>query len=346
MRLDKRAFTLLELLVSISLIMLLVTFVAVALRGVRASASRAESLSALRQMTLAYAGYSADHNQRLMPGYLDLDAVQQLKIQPKLPVGTVLDQCNIIKKICDGGSYVWRLAPYVDNAWQTFFGDLRDPGLMSVLNGETSCGIYGPGTAASVQCVEFPNPIGLSERPAFGMNSIFVGGDNYHGGDYVTDRNPWLPGPGLQNEILAATRFSQVRNPSLLILFAPAAKAKPGGSGEIYEDRTLGFCELRPPYTQFDEAAQQWVNGQWEIGVGGQLAQLSWIDTTESGIQRGCGLPIERTALDRGGKLLLPVAHLDGSAGVEPLGVLSRDMRRWAPFEVTRRKTNPSVPGK
>ncbi len=99
MRLDKRAFTLLELLVSISLIMLLVTFVAVALRSVRSSADQAEALSSLRQMSLAYASYSTDHRQRLMPGYLDLDAMQQLQIYPKLPSGTVLDQCNIVQNI-------------------------------------------------------------------------------------------------------------------------------------------------------------------------------------------------------------------------------------------------------
>jgi hypothetical protein len=41
------------------------------------------------------------------------------------------------------------------------------------------------------------------------------------------------------------------------------------------------------------------------------------------------GLPI-----DRSGKDLMPVAHLDGSTVVEQLSSLSRDMRRWSPFEV------------
>ena len=58
-----------------------------------------------------------------------------------------------------------------------------------------------------------------SRTPAFGMNSIFVGGDSKHGGNYVTSRNPWT---GSAGEVLAATRMSEVKNPSKLIVSSPA----------------------------------------------------------------------------------------------------------------------------
>ncbi len=311
MSLNKRAFTLLELLVSISLIMLLVTFVAVALRGVRGSANRAESLSALRQMTLAYASYSADHGQRLMPGYLDETFLNRLAITARLPDGTPVNQCA--GQICDASSYVWRLAPYVDNTWQTFFLDVRDPRLMSVLNAEVTCGIYGPGTL-SVQCRGIDNPVALSERPAFGMNSVFVGGDTTHGGAAATPFHPWNTAG---RDSIAATRLSEVKNPSRLILFAPATKV--GG-----DDADGGFCELRPPFLPDDSG--NWTLQQWAIGPGGK------IDFTGQATEAG-------QPVDRSGKGILPVALLDGSSGVEPIANLATDMRRWNPFEVGRRPT-------
>ena len=309
MRIDKKAFTLLELLVSISLIMLLVSFVAVSLRGVRASASRAESLSALRQMTLAYASYSADHNQRLMPGYLDQEFLVKLDITARLPDGTVLDQCD--GQICDRSSYVWRLAPYVDNAWQTFYVDLRDAGLLTRLQAKHDQAPPVLGPAGD------PDTGGISERPAFGMNSIFVGGDTTHGGSAVTPFHPWNTAG---NDSIAATRLSQVKNPSRLILFAPATKV--GG-----DDTVGGFCELRPPFLPDDNG--DWTLQQWRIEPGGTIDFVG--QATEAG-----------QPVDRSGKGILPVALLDGSSGIEPFANLATDMRRWNPFEVGRRQTQPA----
>ncbi len=311
MSLNKRAFTLLELLVSISLIMLLVGFVAISLRGVRASASRAESLSALRQMTLAYAAYSADHSQRLMPGYLDDTVLNQLGITARLPGRPFPEPDSSIVDPADAQSYVWRLAPYVDNTWQTFYVDLRDPGLLSRLQGKYDdrlSPVFGPAGD--------PDTGGISERPAFGMNSIFVGGDTTHGGSAVTPFHPWNTAG---NDSIAATRLSQVKNPSRLILFAPATEV--GG-----DDADGGFCELRPPFLPDDSG--NWTLQQWAIGPGGK------IDFTGQATEAG-------QPVDRSGKGILPVALLDGSSGVEPFANIATDMRRWHPFEVGRRQVSP-----
>ncbi|MCZ6542987.1 MAG: prepilin-type N-terminal cleavage/methylation domain-containing protein, partial [Planctomycetota bacterium] len=311
-----RAFSLLELLVSIAIIMVLVGLLLVSLRGVKASATRTDSLNSLREMSLAYSQYSDEHRKRLMPGYIgenlfaDGEPFENLIV--KLPAGEVLDPE-------DAQSYVWRLAPYVDHAWETFFTDTRDQGLLSELHGEFGNGIYGPGTAGA-------NEIGISERPAYGLNSIFVGGDSFHGGSEVTPFNPWNT---LGNDPIAATRFSEVKNPSRLIIFAPTAKA--GTGDEVYEDPELGFCELRPPYLVLDDPSPsgEWIDAQWTVGVGGLVEQ-----TVTGQYASGAGLPIARS-----GKNLMPVAHLDGSAVVEQISDISRDMRRWDPFEVGRRVT-------
>ena len=67
----RSAFTLLELLVTLGIISILTGLVVVSMKGVRRSAIRTQSLSALRAMIQAYNAYSTDHRGSLLPGYLD-----------------------------------------------------------------------------------------------------------------------------------------------------------------------------------------------------------------------------------------------------------------------------------
>ncbi|MHC4766777.1 MAG: type IV pilin protein, partial [Planctomycetota bacterium] len=75
-----KAFTLMELMVVVAIIALLVGIVIVSMRGVRASATRSESLGALRQMALAHGQYTDDHRGRFMPGYMDQSVLVNLNI--------------------------------------------------------------------------------------------------------------------------------------------------------------------------------------------------------------------------------------------------------------------------
>ena len=307
-----RGFTMIELMVVIAIIVLLVTLVAVSLKSVRGSARRTVSLSALKQIMMAYRSYSDDNRGQLLPGYIDADLFadgepfENLRVTQ--PDGTPVQPV-------DAQSYVWRLAPYVDNAWEVFYTELRDVGLMAQLEAEYSCCIYGPGSdpCPGLGCPDPPaNPVGISERPTYGLNSIFVGGDSVHGGSYATDRHPWQT----NNPVIAATRFTQVKNPARLIVFGAAAKADASGA-MVYEDQSLGFCELRPPF--LDESSGAWIDPQWIVGGGGLIEDPS----TD---QFGTGIPI-----DRHGEGMVPVAHLDGSAAAVSLADLSADMRMWNP---------------
>jgi prepilin-type N-terminal cleavage/methylation domain-containing protein len=313
-----RAFTLMELLVVVAIIALLVGIVIVSMRTVRASAARTDSLSALRQMAMAYTSYTEDSAGRLMPGYIDATLFNPgepfADLVVRQPSGTLVPDADM-------QSYVWRLAPYVDNAWQTFFADTSDPTAMSRFNADFGEEIYGPATATAAYG-------GISERPSFGMNSIFVGGDSLHGGA-IAIRHPW------QNDgqdKIAAVRLAEVKNPSRLIVFGPAARATGESTPPIYDEPGVGFCELRPPYLYIDESSDTWVLPQWGAGQRGLVFATPDLD----GVDVGAGLPIDRQGRDR-----MPVAHLDGSTEVEQFGTLSRDMRRWNPFEVGRRATTP-----
>lgn len=290
----KRGFTLIELMVVIAIMALLVALVAVSLHAVRGSAQRTRSLSALKQIMLAYRSYSDDNRGQLLPGYIgadlqddDTDPFGNLRVT--LPDGTELNEE-------DAQSYVWRLAPYMDNAWQAFYTDTNDTGLMAELEADYSGGDYGR----------------ISERPTFGLNSIFVGGDSVHGGTYATDRHPWQT----NNPVIAATRFTQVKNPARLIVFGATAKADDSGL-TVYDDELLGFCELRPPFV--DESTGQWIDPQWIVGANG-LIENTLTD------RFGTGIPIARHGVGK-----VPVAHLDGSTEAVSLANLSADMRMWNP---------------
>ncbi|MEE9130353.1 MAG: type II secretion system protein [Phycisphaerales bacterium] len=321
---NTRGFTLIELMVVIAIIVLLVTLVAVSLRTVRGSTRRTVSLSALKQIMMAYRSYSDDNRGQLLPGYIgadlqddDTDPFGNLRVT--LPGGTVLNEE-------DAQSYVWRLAPYVDNVWEVFFTELRDEGLMAQLEAEYGDGIYGPfGGLSSILG-------GISERPTFGLNSIFVGGDSEHGGTDVADRHPWTGDPNVVP--LAATRFTQVKNPARLIVFSAAAKANPDATDPVYDDESLGFCELRPPYLNLDLGANMWIEPQWTVAARGLVEQTPAGEYTD-----GAGLPIVRNGND-----VIAVGLLDGSASLEQVSNLSRDMRRWSPFEVTLRETQSPPP--
>ena len=323
---NTRGFTLIELMVVIAILVLLVTLVAVSLKSMRGSARRTVSLSALKQIMAAYRSYSDDNRGRLLPGYIGADLQDDAadpfwNLRVTLPGGTVLNPE-------DAQSYVWRLAPYVDNAWDVFYTELRDAGLMAQLHAEYSGGIYGPFGGSSIIVG------GISERPTYGLNSIFVGGDSVHGGTSIADQHPWQD----SNPVIAATRFTQVKNPARLIVFSAAAKADDSLSSQVYEDQVLGFCELRAPYLvnpgDPTDISSVWMQRQWLVGTGGLVEK-----TPPTGFYNdppGAGLPIVRSGND-----VIPVGMLDGSASLEQVSNLSRDMRRWSPFEVALRETGP-----
>ena len=74
----------------------------------------------------------------MLPGYIGANLFDPNEpfenLRVTLPDGTPL-------QAEDKQSYVWRLAPYVDNAWDVFYTELRDAGLMAQLHAEYSGGI-------------------------------------------------------------------------------------------------------------------------------------------------------------------------------------------------------------
>ena len=332
-----RAFTIVELLVIMGIIAILISLVVVGMHTMQQTAARTQSVNALRQMVAGYLGYSADNRNRLMPGYLayKADTPDDLLLNAKLAStdlvvkqGTPWNQREMLH------SYVWRLAPYVDHNWKTMMVDYREPGALQHLEGTYTKAYDSNGV--------YDNPdalIDISMMPAYGLNSIFLGGDNYHGGTDITDRHPWTTHPSPNPNRIAATRMTEVLSPANIIVFAPTGymNAAWKGSGDnVYRTtagiaQARGYPELRPPFLDKGDDGI-WRGEQWNFqrppdATGNAPAHLiprpSGIDSIEA------GLPILRH-----GREHLPVAHLDGSARVESILEVARDMRKWAPDEV------------
>lgn len=241
-----RAFTLVELLVVVAVIVLVISLLLVAIAAARSAGSRAGDVSTLRQLASAHAAYAADHNQRLLPGYINGTLQNSLPIKAELDDGTVIAAQA-------AASYVWRLAPYADRNWLTFHR-LADAGTRARLTAQ-----YAEGNL---------NEIAL--QPSYGLNSIFVGGNSDDGGGDATAHHPWNT---QGNESIAATRTTALRNPTQLVLFAPTVLSGPTPLANAAND---AWHEARAPYLKVQ---------QWSIGAGGVVVVAS-AASTPAGIPR------------------------------------------------------------
>lgn len=308
----RAGFTIVELLISIAIIFVLITAAAVALKAARKAANRTQTSSALRQITAAHAAYSAEYQGRLLPGYIKPEMLDptgsdpdKLYLKAQLPNGPTLSAA-------DTSSYVWRLAPFLDNAWRTYMTDYRSPSLESRLAREygdgSGPGVFGPGTYNADAAVP---DLGIGICTSIGLNSIYVGGDSFHGPGNCPTYSPWsasnanLPNP----KRIAAVRVAEVKNPSKIIVFAPTKRHYPLAHPKTAVDSTsdvLGYVELRPPWAPGDDNPALCGNQQWRRNEENQLVPhpAGWLNGAG-------GLMHDRTSVDQ-----VPLSHLDGSVEI------------------------------
>lgn len=320
------AFTLLELIIVAAIIALLLSLVLLAMGGVTSAGNRAASSNALRNMMRAYLSYSSDHDQKLMPGYIDPTMIgtgpNQLNMYSKLPNGKKLNEE-------DSAGYVWRLMPYLDEDWKTLLADYREKSVEAkideeIFRGDESGtgapdGIYGPGT------MDPSKELGLGLQPAFGLNSLYLGGDSYHGGSTAVGRNPWQP--AMAGEIIAATRMSEVLNTSRLIVFAPNKQANDSQTFNPAENErygiTFGYPELRAPYLVDDDGG--YLETYWSVNAD------EVVDPSAGDFTVGGGVPFARWGRDQ-----IPTGRLDGSTSTVDMSVLGPPVGAPATPELVR----------
>lgn len=215
-------FSMIELLVVVAILALLMAMLMPALRSARRSSHAAREVAAARQLLIGYQSYTFAHNGTLLPGY-------------RLGLHAFDEQGNDLHKLVAGDAlaarYPWRLAPYLD---YNLSGLYLDEALLERL---TSAG--GNFDAYMV-----------SLFPSLGLNSVFVGGDgNGSNGDYQPEAFSHHDYEYFYGKWYA-TRHSDVKHPTRLIVFASARYAPASAEiGNVAAGLPLveGFYRVLPP---------------------------------------------------------------------------------------------------
>lgn len=298
---QRAAFTLVELLVVIGIVVVLVSVLLPAVARVRSSAMSVATAAQLRELTLLYVQYAQAHRGALLPGFLPPD-VQG--VQP-----TVSDPTS--GQVFRGRTarmWPWRLAEWAGTSaggGRALWGLIR-PGLGS---GEL------PSASDTATAAE-SKAYNAALYPVFGLNTVFLGGharSTATSPDYFRGFRPdGTPNTGEH----VAFRLSEVRRPAEQIVFTEVAIQR--GSRVVEGDGLSGFHYVNAP--RADRASGLY----WSVTDGRVRVELP---TTPN---RVVGVPHSRAeAAVRGGRGRVAVAFLDGH--VELLTPLElTDMRRWA----------------
>ena len=260
----RRGFSLVELLVAIGTISVLIALVFHAATSVRSGASKATEMASARGLITAWTGYSTDNRGSILPGYAS-------GFRGRDAAGEWLDVST-----ADVAVMRWplRLAPYLGHDFAALFsGDSRDA-LDALADAPTESRLYT-----------------VSVAPAFGLNSVFVGGDENYGGS---------------SEIFTqtfgnfyVTKLSRIRKPSELGVFF-TSQGLSSLTGRVQQ----GFFRVLPP--------------AWTLPL--------WSDEYDPANPASAGFVSPRHT--EGAKDVAIVATADGGVSTDTIDDL-RDMRRW-----------------
>lgn len=263
-----RGFTVVELLTTIGAIVLLVAIVIHAATAVRRGADRAEESAAARSLGVAWSAYATDHRGAILPGYADGFRARNVD-------GEWIDTQTVPVA---ARRWPLRLAPYLGHDFASFYAGADADRLAELADAPTDEALYA-----------------VSAYPSFGLNSVFVGGDENHGGFSPIFEQTFGR--------FYATRLSTVRHPERLVVFASSRtdEAAPGTTGEIRE----GFFRVLPP--------------RWATPL--------WAEVYDADAPASAGFLSPRHRVQ--GEDVAIVTTVDG--GVETATVEElRDMRRWS----------------
>ncbi|MCH2138363.1 MAG: type II secretion system GspH family protein [Phycisphaerales bacterium] len=217
----RTAFTLVELLVVISMIGILTAIIVPAASSLQQAADATTSIAAARRTTQAWRSWSTDREGRLMCSQLDSGTPLSASEAPTHHGGAEIP--DIARR-----RWLWRLYAYLEDPVQTIWSGGQRTWWDAVMD--------GGGDMSSKLYV-------ATLHPSMGLNGEWIGGrhsgesDTFALTQYMQSQDP-LATP------LYAETLAQLRNPAKLVLFASARGADNASGGQPIE----GWWRIEPPY--------------------------------------------------------------------------------------------------
>ncbi len=282
-----RGYTLVELMVVLTIIGILIALTGGGLLLAKRAADQAAHANNLRQVGFAWSQYNVDNAARFVPGFVSTRVQRNRRMGIAYPDHTPIPpapsfedgQPNI------GGPWTWRLVDYLSMSMGPLLrGQDRD----------------------LLPLTDYP-PHGekIAYGPAFAYNGWYIGGHWTMSTDGVRPlqafRRSRLADRSFTNVVV--TSAGKVKHPTKLIVFAAGTLVEQPGFASATEFEAPGWFEITPPIL----ADQR----MWQMDV---------LDTVEV-FEQNVAIPWLNTGRD------LPVFHLDGHIETLTLADLSKQDR-------------------
>jgi prepilin-type N-terminal cleavage/methylation domain-containing protein/prepilin-type processing-associated H-X9-DG protein len=257
----KRAFTIVEILVTITIIGLLLGLLLPALSGVKRQSRKRTEANNLKQVHLAWMLYANHSNDAAVPGYMDIDVQYDWKCRYEFPDQSQVPPfigcpCPPVKNIT--GPWTWRLMKFLDYTpgIVEFYEESALAATLPAIDQEWVMHhvIEGPGNP---DCERYERAHAMAEAPIFGYNGFYVGGywtmQNVGGTqtpkyEYFNHCESNNPNPNYRPRVAVATSIPQIRRSSELVTFCAATRFDSTGmNGKLFDERP-GTYLVTPPF--------------------------------------------------------------------------------------------------
>ena len=316
------AFTIVEMLVVIGVLGLLLGILLPALSGANRRSLKHKELNSLRQIGLAWTLYANSNNDKILPGFLEVDLQSRWRVSYEYPYHHDVPPAPSYVVTAENpniaGPWTWRLMPYMDFNHDVVHGYTDEPEFDAITLGTD---------LAEAEDIAF--------RPAFGYNAFYVGGwwemdDDNHARYRFFDATV----DGIRRNVVSRS-IGTIRRSTELLIFCSASLLEPGIYRSFRNDQP-GWHYVVPPrlgtVVKWNSVGAKWTSVGGDSSVATAVSAL--FQGSRSELEAGGSDPATLIVEDRDAapigryNRLAALLHADGHTATGTPGSLT-DMRKW-----------------